>query len=80
MCLAIPGKIVETRELDGMRIGKVDFGGVTRDAYLDYVPEAGTGDYVVVHVGFAISRIDAEEARRTYELLEQMGLLAEEGL
>jgi hydrogenase expression/formation protein HypC len=80
MCLAIPGKIVETRELDGMRIGKVDFGGVTRDAYLDYVPEANTGDYVVVHVGFAISRIDAEEARRTYELLEQMGLLAEEGL
>ncbi|HTP32013.1 MAG TPA: HypC/HybG/HupF family hydrogenase formation chaperone [Candidatus Acidoferrales bacterium] len=80
MCLAIPGKIVETREIDGMRVGKVDFGGVTRDAYLDYVPEANLGDYVVVHVGFAISRIDAEEAKRTYELLEQMGLLAEEGL
>ncbi|HTS65320.1 MAG TPA: HypC/HybG/HupF family hydrogenase formation chaperone [Candidatus Acidoferrales bacterium] len=80
MCLAIPGKIVETREIDGMRVGKVDFGGVTRDAYLDYVPEASLGDYVVVHVGFAISRIDAEEAKRTYELLEQMGLLAEEGL
>jgi len=80
VCLAIPGKIVETREIDGMRVGKVDFGGVTRDAYLDYVPEANLGDYVVVHVGFAISRIDAEEAKRTYELLEQMGLLAEEGL
>ena len=80
MCLAIPGKIVETREIDGMRVGKVDFGGVTRDAYLDYVPEANLGDYVVVHVGFAISRIDAEEAQRTYELLEQMGLLKEEGL
>jgi len=80
VCLAIPGKIVETREIDGMRVGKVDFGGVTRDAYLDYVPEASLGDYVVVHVGFAISRIDAEEAKRTYELLEQMGLLAEEGL
>ncbi|HXK00970.1 MAG TPA: HypC/HybG/HupF family hydrogenase formation chaperone [Verrucomicrobiae bacterium] len=80
MCLAVPGKIVETRDIDGMRIGKIDFGGVTRDAYLDYVPEANLGDYVVVHVGFAISRIDAEEAKRTYELLEQMGLLAEEGL
>lgn len=80
MCLAVPGKIVDTREVDGMRIGKIDFAGVTRDAYLDYVPEAGPGDYVVVHVGFAISVIDAEEARRTFELLEQMGLLAGEGL
>jgi hydrogenase expression/formation protein HypC len=80
MCLAIPGKIIETRESDGMRIGKIDFGGALREAYLDYVPEANLGDYVVVHVGFAISRIDADEAKRTYELLEQMGLLAEEGL
>jgi len=78
MCLAIPGKILEAHDIGGMRIGKVQFGGITRDAYLDYVPEAAVGDYVVVHVGFAISRIDAEEARRTYELLEQMGLLAEE--
>jgi hydrogenase expression/formation protein HypC len=80
VCLAIPGKIIETRDSDGMRIGKIDFGGALREAYLDYVPEANLGDYVVVHVGFAISRIDADEARRTYELLEQMGLLAEEGL
>jgi hydrogenase expression/formation protein HypC len=80
MCLAIPGKIVEARDVGGMRLGKVDFGGVTREAYLDYVPEANPGDYVMVHVGFAISRVDAEEAKRTYELLEQMGLLADEGL
>ena len=80
MCLAIPGKIIETRDSDGMRIGKIDFGGALREVYLDYVPEANLGDYVVVHVGFAISRIDADEAKRTYELLEQMGLLAEEGL
>jgi len=78
MCLAIPGKILEARELDGFRVGRVEFGGVTRDVYLDYVPEAQPGDYVIVHVGFAISQVDAEEARRTYELLEQMGALADE--
>lgn len=75
MCLAIPGQILEEKEIDGMRIGRVKFGGVTRDAYLDYVPEAGPGDYVMVHVGFAISKVDEEEARRTYELLEKMGML-----
>jgi len=78
MCLAIPGQILEATEIDGLRVGRVQFGGVTRDAYLDYVPEAQPGDYVIVHVGFAISKVDAEEARRTYELLEQMGLIAEE--
>jgi hydrogenase expression/formation protein HypC len=78
MCLAIPGLILEATEIDGLRVGRVQFGGVTRDAYLDYVPEAQPGDYVIVHVGFAISKVDAEEARRTYELLEQMGVLAEE--
>jgi hydrogenase expression/formation protein HypC len=80
MCLAIPGKILETRVIGGMNVGKVQFGGVTRDVYLDYVPEAALGDYVIVHVGFAISRIDPEEAKRTFELLEQMGLLEQEGL
>ena len=78
MCLAIPGKILEEKTIDGIRIGRVQFGGVTRDAYLDYVPEAQTGDYVMVHVGFAISRVDAEEAARTYRLLEGMGLLESE--
>jgi hydrogenase expression/formation protein HypC len=79
MCLAIPGKILDERVIDGLRVGRVQFGGVTREAYLDYVPEAAAGDYVVVHVGFAISKVDEEEARKTYELLEQMGLLEEEG-
>ena len=78
MCLAIPGKILDERQIDGIRVGRVQFGGVTREAYLDYVPEAVTGDYVMVHVGFAISKVDEEEARKTYELLEQMGLLEEE--
>lgn len=78
MCLAVPGKIIETRDIDGIRVGRVQFGGITRDAYLDFVPEAQLGDYVMVHVGFAISRVDAEEAVRTYRLLEQMGLLAQE--
>jgi len=80
MCLAIPGKILDTTEIGENRIGRVQFGGITRQAYLDWVPEAQPGDYVMVHVGFAISRVDEAEAERTYRLLEEMGLLAEEGL
>ena len=80
MCLAVPGKILETEERSGCRIGRVQFGGIVRQAYLDFVPEACVGDYVMVHVGFAISRVDAEEAERTYRLLEAMGLLEAEGL
>ena len=74
MCLAIPGRIVGSEELDGLRIGRVDFGGITRQVYLDFVPEAVTGDYVIVHVGFAISRVDEEEAKRTLELLDEADL------
>ncbi len=80
MCLAVPGKILEVQQLADNRVGTIQFGGITRQAYLDFVPEANVGDYVMVHVGFAISRVDAEEAERTYDLLEQMGLLEEEGL
>lgn len=80
MCLAVPGKILEVEDLATNRVGTIQFGGVTRQAYLDFVPEAQVGDYVIVHVGFALSVVDAEEAERTYELLEQMGLLKEEGL
>lgn len=75
MCLAIPGKIVSSQVNDGIRIGRVQFGGITRETCLDFVPEASVGDYVIVHVGFAISRVDREEAERSYELLESMGLL-----
>jgi hydrogenase expression/formation protein HypC len=77
MCLAVPGKIVGFHESNGVRMSKVDFGGVTREACLAYLPEAQIGDYVMVHAGFAISRLDAEEARRTYADLEELGRLAE---
>ena len=80
MCLAVPGKILDVDQQVNNRMGTIQFGGITRQAYLDFVPEANVGDYVIVHVGFAISRVDAEEAKRTYEILEQMGLLEEEGL
>jgi hydrogenase expression/formation protein HypC len=78
MCLAIPGKILDSEEQNGLRIGRVQFGGITRRVSLDFVPEAQVGDYVMVHVGFAISRVDSAEAERTYRLLEEMGALEAE--
>jgi hydrogenase expression/formation protein HypC len=75
MCLAIPGKIMEARDQDGLRLGRVQFGGIVRSVRLDFVPEAEVGDYVMVHVGFAISQVDEDEAERTYELLREMGAL-----
>ncbi|MCX6626166.1 MAG: HypC/HybG/HupF family hydrogenase formation chaperone [Candidatus Solibacter sp.] len=80
MCLAIPGKILEAADSGWNRLAKVQFGGVTRQVYLDFVPEAQVGDYVLVHVGFAVSKVDEAEARRTYEMLEQMGALEEDGV
>lgn len=77
MCLGIPGKVVSFSDADGLRMGKVEFGGIVREACLAYVPEAVPGDYVIVHAGFAISRVDEEEAARTYQLLEEMGQLGE---
>jgi hydrogenase expression/formation protein HypC len=78
MCLAIPGKILRKENIGGVELGQVQFGGIIRQTNLDFVPEAEVGDYVMVHVGFAISRLDADEAQRTYEILEQMGALAGE--
>jgi len=78
MCLAIPGKILATVDCERMRVGRVQFGGIVRQVSLDFVPEAGVGDYVMVHVGFAISRVDAAEAERTYKLLHEMGMLEQE--
>ena len=72
MCLAIPGKILEATSVGPNRIGKVQFGGAIRQIYLDYVPEANPGDYVLAHVGFALSVIDPVEAERTYALLREM--------
>jgi hydrogenase expression/formation protein HypC len=71
MCLAVPGKILEISS----NLAKVQFGGVTRSVHLDFVPEAVPGDYVLVHVGFAISRIDADEAKRTFALLSELGAI-----
>jgi len=78
VCLAIPGKILEIQELGQMRAARVQFGGIVRQVSLDFVPEAGLGDYVMVHVGFAISRVDSSEAERTYKLLQEMGALEAE--
>ena len=78
MCLAIPGKILSSEISNGIRIGRVQFGGISREACLDFVPEAVVGDYVIVHVGFAISIVDREEAERSYELLQSMGVLDRE--
>lgn len=80
MCLGIPGKITEiwTDEQSNLPMAKVDFGGVGKEVCLSLEPEVQVDDYVLVHVGFAISRIDEEEAQQTLELLAQMGELAEE--
>ncbi|MBX3468612.1 MAG: HypC/HybG/HupF family hydrogenase formation chaperone [Planctomycetes bacterium] len=77
MCLAVPGLLEDVREVDGLRVGRVRFGGVTREAVLDGVPQAKVGDYVIVHVGFALSVVDEAEARRTFALLEELGELGE---
>ena len=77
MCLAVPGKIVEITGEDELRMGKIDFAGVQRQACLAYVPEAQLGDYVLVHVGFAISRIDEQQAMETLEALREIGSLGE---
>ncbi len=77
MCLAVPGKILAVAGENELRTGQVSFGGVVKQVSLAYVPEANVGDYVIVHVGFAISVVDEQEAERTFEYLRQMGELAE---
>ncbi|WEB38803.1 HypC/HybG/HupF family hydrogenase formation chaperone [Streptomyces yunnanensis] len=78
MCLAVPGKVMEIEERDGTRMATVDFGGVVKEVCLEYVPDLVVGDYAIVHVGFALQRLDEESARRTLELFEELGLLQEE--
>ena len=78
MCLGIPGRIVERRDVQGLPMGVVDFGGVRREVCLAYVAdEVAVGDYAIVHVGFAISKVDEAEARRTFEALRAMSRLDE---
>jgi hydrogenase expression/formation protein HypC len=72
MCLGVPGKVIEITGEEPLRMGTVDFGGIRREACLAYIPEVQLGDYVVVHVGFAISKVDEEEAARSYALLAEM--------
>jgi hydrogenase expression/formation protein HypC len=78
MCLAIPGKVEAIAEENGLRMGRVNFGGVVKRVCLDYVPEIVAGDYTIVHVGFALSRIDEAEAIKTLEVFRTMGILEEE--
>jgi hydrogenase expression/formation protein HypC len=78
MCLAVPGKIVEIFEQDGLKMAKVDYGGIFRETCLDYVPEAKVGDYCVIHVGFAISLMNEKEALETLSLLKQISNIEEE--
>jgi hydrogenase expression/formation protein HypC len=78
MCLAIPGRVQEIREAGGMRMGKADFGGIVKDVCLAYLPDIAVGDCAVVHVGFAITRLDEASALETLETFREMGLLEQE--
>lgn len=78
MCLAVPGRILRVEDRDGTLMSVVDFGGVQKEVCLQYVPDADVGEYVVVHVGFAIQRLDEESAIRTLAEFEHLGVLAEE--
>lgn len=75
MCLGIPGKVVETFKRDGALMGKVDFDGILKEVCLEYLPDIEVGDYAIVHVGFAITRLDEESAMETLALMSQMGSL-----
>jgi len=78
MCLGIPGKIINIYQSDGLRMGKVDFGGVVREACLEYIPEAQVGDYTIIHVGFAISLLSEQEALDSLALLREIGNFEED--
>jgi hydrogenase expression/formation protein HypC len=77
MCLAIPGRLIERAQENGLAMGKVDFGGTRKTVCLEHVPDAQPGDYVLVHVGFALARIDEAEAQRVFELLRELDQLGE---
>ncbi len=78
MCLAIPGKVLDIQDdAQGVRMGRTNFGGIVKQVCLEYTPEVRPGDYVLVHVGFALSKVNEQEAKRTYALLEEMRQLDE---
>ncbi len=78
MCLGIPAKVMEVYQRDGLKMGKVDFGGVVKEACLEYLPDIQVGDYTIIHVGFGISQLDEEEAQQTLAMLREMDMLAGE--
>lgn len=78
MCLAVPGKVIEINDKDMLRMAKVDFAGVVREVCLDWVPEVQLNDFVVVHAGFALNKVDENEARETLRLFHEMGALTDE--
>ncbi len=78
MCLGVPGKVTRVWDADGIRMAAVDFGGVRKDVCLEYVPDIEVGDYALVHVGFALTRLDEESALETLELFTQLGMLDDE--
>ena len=78
MCLAVPGRVVDVRDDRGVPMATIDFDGITKEICLAFLPDVGVGDYAIVHVGFAISRVDEESARQTLALFREMGVLEEE--
>jgi hydrogenase expression/formation protein HypC len=78
MCLAVPGRVLSTAEVDGTLMAEVDFGGVRKNVCLQYIPDATVGEYVVVHVGFAIQRLDEKSAQETLANFERLGILNDE--
>lgn len=78
MCLGVPGKVIEIYTSDGVRMGRVDFGGLVKEVCLAYVPEVEIGDYTIVHVGFAITQLDEQSAQESLALLQQISALDEE--
>jgi hydrogenase expression/formation protein HypC len=78
MCLAVPGRVLSIAEVDGTSMAQVDFGGARKDVCLEYVPDVAVGEYVIVHVGFAIQRLDEASAQETLANFERLGILKEE--
>jgi len=78
MCLAVPGKVIEKFEAKGIRMGKMDFDGITKNICLEYVPDIQIGEYAIVHVGFAMEKVDEQAALETLQLFRDMGFLEEE--
>jgi hydrogenase expression/formation protein HypC len=77
MCLGVPGKVIELYETNGMKMAKIDFGGVVKEACMEYLPEIKVGDYTIIHVGFGLSILDEKEALETMDLLKQIDAAGE---